>query len=70
MFKFIFLNIPIASNGARVRGSVFKMEFTVFSTEFESIETSSGFARFLEEKLAFLSKITNRFHDVSKKVVK
>ena len=60
----------IASYGAIVRGSLFKMEFRVFSREFESIETFPGFARFLEEKLASLSKITSRYHDVSKKVVK
>ena len=39
----------IASYGARVRGSVFKMDFRVLSIEFESIETSPGFAQLLEE---------------------
>ena len=53
-----------------MRGSVNKIEFRVLSREFESIETSPGFARFLEENLASLSKITNIFHDVSKKIVK
>ena len=35
--------------GARVRGNVFKIEFRVFSREFESIETSPGFAQLLGE---------------------
>ena len=39
----------IAIHGARVRGSVFKMEFRVLAREFESIETSPGFARLLDE---------------------
>ena len=34
----------IASYGAIVRESVFKMEFRVLYREFESIETSLGFA--------------------------
>ena len=40
----------IAFYGAIVRGSVFKMEFRVLSREFESIETSPGFAQLLGEK--------------------
>jgi hypothetical protein len=40
----------IASYGARVCGSVFKMKFRAFSREFEFIETSPGFAQFLGEK--------------------
>ena len=44
-----FLRILIASYGARVRGSVFRMEFRVLSREFESIETSPGFAQLLAE---------------------
>ena len=43
------IRILIASYGARVRGSVFKMEFKAFFREFESIETSPGFAQFLGE---------------------
>ena len=39
----------IASYGARVRGSVFKMKFRVLSREFESIETFPGFVQLLEE---------------------
>ena len=39
----------IASYGAIVRGSVFKMKFRVLSREFESIETSPGFAQLLGE---------------------
>ena len=46
---FYFLRILIASYGARVRGSVFKMDFRVLSREFESIETSAGFAQLLGE---------------------
>ena len=41
--------ILIASYGARVRGSVLKMEFRVLFGEFESIKTSPGFAQLLEE---------------------
>ena len=44
---FFFLRILIASYGARVRGSVFKMDFRVLAREFESIETSPGFAQLL-----------------------
>ena len=39
----------IASNCATVRESVFKIEFRVVAGEFESIETSPGFARLLDE---------------------
>ena len=39
----------IALYGAKVRGSVFKMKFRVLSREFESIETSRGFAQLLGE---------------------
>ena len=48
-FDSFFLKILIDSYGTRVRGSVFKMEFRVLSREFESIETSPGFAQFLGE---------------------
>ena len=48
-FQLFFLRILIASYGARVRGSVFKMKFRVLSREFESIETSPGFAQLLGE---------------------
>jgi hypothetical protein len=41
--------ILIASYGAIVRESVFKMKFRVLSNEFESIETSPGFAQLLRE---------------------
>ena len=43
------IKILIASYGARVRGSVFMMEVRVLSREFESFETSPGFAHFLGE---------------------
>ena len=36
--------------GARVRGSVIKIEFIVLAKEFESSEISPGFAWFLGEK--------------------
>ena len=49
MATIILLISLIASYGARVRGSVFKMKFRVLSREFESIETSPGFAQFLGE---------------------
>ena len=49
-FSFTFLiKILIATYGAIVRGSVFKMEFIVLAKEFESIETSPGFAQLLGE---------------------
>jgi hypothetical protein len=47
--KKVFLKLLIASYGARVCGSVSKMEFRELSREFESIETSSGFAQLLGE---------------------
>ena len=47
--KFMLDFLLIVSNGATVRGSVFKMKFRVLSREFESIETSPGFAQFLGE---------------------
>ena len=43
------LRTLIASYGARVRGSVSKIEFRVLSREFESIETSPGFAQLPRE---------------------
>jgi hypothetical protein len=46
---FFQLNKLIASYGARVRGSLFKMDFRVLSRDFESIETSPGFAQLLGE---------------------
>ena len=49
LFKNFFLKILIASYGAIVRGSVFKMKFRVLSNEFESIETFPGFAQLLGE---------------------
>ena len=49
--KFSFLNFffLIALYGAIVRGGVFRMKFRVLSREFESIETSPGFAQLLGE---------------------
>ena len=41
--------------GARVRGSVFRMSFRISSREFESIETSPGFAWLLGGNWGFLS---------------
>ena len=54
-FFFIKMNIfflwktLIASYGARVRGSVFKMKFRALARESESIKTSPGFAQLLGE---------------------
>ena len=46
----IFLGkLLIRINGARVRESVFNIEFRVLARESESIETSPGFARLLDE---------------------
>ena len=39
----------IAPYGARMRGSDLKIDFSWFSGEFESIDTSPGFAQFLGE---------------------
>ena len=47
--KFMLDFLLIASNCATVRESVFKIEFRVLAGEFESIETSPGFARLLDE---------------------
>ena len=41
--KFFFL-FSIATYGARVRGNVFRIIFLILDKEFESVETSSGFA--------------------------
>ena len=38
--------------GANLRGSVFSSYFFIFAREFESAETSSGFARLLERHIA------------------
>ena len=43
------MKLVIGSYGARVRGNIFKIEFRVLAGEFESIETSPGFARLLDE---------------------
>ena len=42
----------IASYGTKVRGSVFKEVFIVLAREFESIETSPGFAQLIGENWA------------------
>ena len=47
--QLFFTKELIASYGARVRGSVFKKKFRVLAREFESIETSPGFAKLLGE---------------------
>ena len=39
----------IATHGARVSERVFKIEFRGLSRQFESIETSPGFAQLLED---------------------
>jgi hypothetical protein len=49
--------------GANMRGSVFRIVFRTFFREFESIETSPGFAQLLGEKMDFQN-------DVGKKIVK
>ena len=49
MINFFVRDLKIASYGARVRGSVFKMKFRALPRESESIKTSPGFAQFLEE---------------------
>ena len=49
MVKFLFLKFLIASYGARVHGGIFKTKFRGLSREFESIETSPGFAQLLKE---------------------
>ena len=56
MFSFkLFSNLDKlnASYGARVHGSLLKIDFR--SLEFESVETSRGFAQLLEKKLGFKS---------------
>ena len=61
-FQIFFLRI-FASYGARVRGSVFKMEFRALSREFESIKTSPGFAHLLGENWnESHKKINNKVH--------
>ena len=46
---FFFAEILIATFGARVCGSVFKIEFRFLVRDFEYVETSPGFAQLLEE---------------------
>ena len=55
---------------ARVLGSVFRIVFRLLIREFESVETSPGFAQLLGENLVSFCKIADRFHDTSKKLVK
>ena len=43
--------------GANMRGSVFRIVFRTFFREFESIETSPGFAQLLGEKLDFQNDV-------------
>ena len=43
------IKIIIASYGARLRGSVFKIKFRVLAGEFESIQTFPGFVQLLGE---------------------
>ena len=45
----MYTKILIASHGARVRGSVFKMKFRALSKEYKSTETFPGFAQLLGE---------------------
>ena len=51
-------------------GSVFKMKFRVLSGEFESIETSPGFAQLLGENWNQSHKKINNQDHVGKKIVK
>ena len=44
----LLLKQLIVAYGARMRGSVFKIIFLFFAGEFDSIETSPGFAQYLE----------------------
>ena len=46
---YFYLFFLIDLYGARVRESVFRIKFRVSSREFESIETSPGFAQLLGE---------------------
>ena len=46
MARFYHYKNNSISHKTRVRGSVFRMKFRVLSREFESIETSPGFAQF------------------------
>jgi hypothetical protein len=43
--------------GANLRGSVFRIVFRTFLREFESVETSPGFAQLLGEKLDFQNDV-------------
>ena len=50
---FFFLKILIAPYGAKVCERVFNMKFRILSREFESTETSPGFAQLLGENWGF-----------------
>ena len=45
-----FAKVESSTYCARVRGSVFEIEFRVSAREFEFIETFPGFAQFLQQK--------------------
>ena len=53
----IFSKEIAASYGARMRGSVFRIVFRTFLREFESVETTPGFAQLLGEKLDFQNDV-------------
>ena len=50
--------------------SVFRIALRTSAREFESVETSPGFAQLLGENLVSLCTLANRLHDASKKIVK
>ena len=62
------LKLLIASYGARLRGSVFKMKCRWLSREFECIETSPGFAQLLGENWNYSHKIISNSDQVRKKL--
>ena len=45
----------MASNGAKMRGSVNGIDFSHLAGESESVETFPGFARYLGENWSFLN---------------
>ena len=53
-----------------MRESVFKMEFRILAREFESIETSPGFAQLLGENCVKIHKNMNNKEHVGKQIVK
>ena len=59
----------VCGEGARIRGSVFSIIFLFYAEEFESKETSPGFARYLELRTLGLNTAYLLTPDFFRKIV-